>query len=65
MLKKEIEKYLNPGFFFLELLHDKNVKDKEDHHPETGVFNHTLQVFYLLKAHILVGIPTIWLWSHF
>jgi putative nucleotidyltransferase with HDIG domain len=49
MLKKEIEKYLNPGFFFLEVLKDKNIKDREDRHPEIGVFNHSLQVFYLLS----------------
>ena len=47
--KEYIKDYLTPGLSYLEVLRDKNIKDSEDKHPEINVFNHCLQVFYLLS----------------
>ncbi|HAX18284.1 MAG TPA: hypothetical protein DCY00_06790 [Actinobacteria bacterium] len=41
--------YLKAGLFYLELLEKNNIQDKKDKHPEISVFNHSLQVFYLLS----------------
>lgn len=38
---------LAPAQFYLELLKDKGIKDKEKFHPESSVLNHSLQAFYL------------------
>lgn len=50
MIRNEIKSYLNPGLFYLEVLRDKDIQDtKKEKHPEINVFNHCLQVFYLLS----------------
>jgi len=38
---------LAPAQFYLELLSDRNIKDKEQFHPEANVLSHSLQAFYL------------------
>lgn len=44
-----MKSFLQPAFFYLELLHDRKVKDKEQFHPEADVLNHSLQAFYLAQ----------------
>lgn len=44
-----IKDYLKAGLFYLELLEKNNIHDRKDKHPEINVFNHSLQVFYLLS----------------